>query len=110
MEIKLRHGALSSPNRLAEYGPGEEIIVDTRDKHWFQAYVHEYAHFCQDTLNTPLWQAWNDNHTDLQTAGLMEREAELMVLGLNSLFRLGFNEEGLMKRMQYNLDNYGVTL
>jgi len=112
VEIRLRHGKIRGANAytLAEYGPGEEIIVDTRKETWFQNYVHEYAHFCQDTLNTPLWQAWDANHTDLQTAGLMEREAELMVIAMNHLFNLGINEEKLIERIEGNLDHYGIEL
>lgn len=107
VDIRLRDGCTSKG--VEGLYDGEKLKVNTKNKHWFEVYLHEYCHFCQDKLNTKMWKKFQ-NSKKLKHIGAMEREAELMMFSLNRMFGLGLNEKKLIKRIKDNLDHFGVTL
>lgn len=73
---------------------------------WMFILAHEYCHVMQDTLETSLWQEFQTSDV---SPGLMERECELMVLGLIDMF--GYCVERYASFAEAHLrDYYGVEL
>jgi hypothetical protein len=87
-------------------GAYDGTIWVCRTSEWPLILAHEYCHSCQDRLNTPLWQAYQ---ADDAYAGEMERECELMVLGLLDMF--GYSVEAYSAiATQHLQEAYGVKL
>lgn len=118
-EIVLEHDVFEDNPTYEEYGDilgiYEKgcILVDTAEDDWFETYVHEYMHFRQDQLQTFAWrcfveQKWENAEEATHVLGLVEREAENMVLLANRMYNLGIDEDAYEQDAITVLNKYGI--
>ena len=119
VEIRLEHDIFDNDPTYEQYGDilgiyeKGAILVNTAEEDWFETYVHEYMHFRQDQLQTMAWRRWaerdwTDHDEQLYILGLVEREAEQMVLLANRMFNLGIDEALYEEDAETVLNTYGV--